>query len=259
MYQPFLVAPFNSGISKYLKPWLQTEDAMIDMQDCYTYRGSIQKRDGYTYYDTFPNSVGLFMSQDPADGTTVTFTGTLPYATVLHPIGHYSLGITHTNAGVIVTNGTDDGAGNLTGTNIAAGSTINYNTGAYTINFTVAPTANTGIKIIYGMRIGVGSGGVGPYSFPLLTTSPFGLPIKARSVFVNVFASGPAAFCPSQSPFETPASDGLTGDITNTAVVAHKITAGTVTYATGTMTGITFTDNIAAMDEVWARWEWVDA
>lgn len=40
----------------------------------------------------------------------------------------------------------DDGNGNLTGTNIAAGSTFNYSSGIATINFTVAPIGGTLIK-----------------------------------------------------------------------------------------------------------------
>ena len=160
-YSPYLIAPFSSGISTYLKPWLQPEEALTAMEDCYTYRGSIQKRYGYSLYGVFPNKVGL-KNVGIGTGAATTFTPTLDYT----PVGKRSLTITHTQGGVVITDGTDDGAGNITGTNIAAGSTINYATGAITLNFTVAPDINTPIRIDYGVRIAIGDGAA--ITFPLL-------------------------------------------------------------------------------------------
>src|ERR1700677_2224710 len=105
-YTPYLVAGLNSGISTYLKPWLRPDQALTDMEDCYVYRGQIQKRFGYDLYDTFPAHPGLYFAAT-GDGSTTTFTFTLPFATVANPIGKKSLTITHTVGGTVNTNGTD--------------------------------------------------------------------------------------------------------------------------------------------------------
>lgn len=248
-YQPFLVAPSNTGISKYLKPWLQPEDALVDMEDCYTYRGVIQKRYGFALYDTFPSGIGINQF-GTGNGTTTTFNGTLSYATVGNPVGRRSLQISHTQGGVLITDGTDDGAGTITGTNIAGGSTINYATGAVTINFTAAPDNATGIRINYGIRVAVGNGTIGPYNVTLPTTAPFGLPIKDRSVYIKESVTNQE----SNPLFDVPNPDGLTGDITN-PLAPPKVTAGTITYATANIPNLTFTNVIAIGDDIWAKWE----
>lgn len=49
-YQPYLIAPFATGINKYLQPWLSPDDAQEDLFDGYVYRGVISKRQGYSPY-----------------------------------------------------------------------------------------------------------------------------------------------------------------------------------------------------------------
>ena len=252
-YQPFLVAPISSGISTYLKPFMQPEDAFTDMQDCFCYRGSVRQRDGYDLFDNFPSIAGLDQAAW-TDGTTTTYSGTLPFIGGGTDVGKKSLAISHVNSGTIVTNGTDDGAGNITGTNIAAGSTINYTTGAWTINFTAAPTKNFGLKIVFGIKLGVGNGTTGPYALSLPSTSPFSLPINPRSLVVGA-STAPVQL--SNTPFEIEADDGLTGDLTNTT--PGNVTAGTITYATGAITNLTFTNVVAAGNDIWARWEYLPA
>ena len=252
-YQPFAVAPFTSGISKYLKPFLQPEEALTDMQDCYCYRGSVFSRDGFDLFDDFPFAAGLAQT-DWTNGSTTTFVGTLPLVGGGTNVGQKSLQISHVNAGVLVTNGTDDGVGNITGTNIAAGSTINYATGAYTINFTAAPTANNGIKIVFGIKLGVGDGTTGPYAFNLPSAGAFAFSgIHLKSVVVG---AATAAVQTSNIPFETPNPNALTGDLTNLDA-PPKVTAGTITYATGAITGLTFTNAVSNVQDIWARWEYI--
>lgn len=244
-YQPYLVAPSRSGISTYLKPWLQPEDAVTNMEDCFVYRGVIQKRDGYVLYDTFPESVGIY-NAGMGDGVTTTFNFTIPYL----PVGKRSLAISHYNAGVLVTNGIDDGAGAITGTNIAALSTINYATGAIVLNFTAAPTINTPIKITYGVRLATGDGVTTVFAFNLNSVIT-GLPIKKRSVFIKNTSSNQF----TNEPFDTPNSAGTVGDLTN---VADGVTAGNVTYATGAVATLTFAvapPAAAADQDIWGTWE----
>lgn len=247
-YTPYLVAPSTTGVSKFLKPWLNPEDSLVDMQDCYCYRGVIQKRYGYSLLAEFPDSVGVY-HLGAGDGTTTAFTGTVPYATVGFPIGKRSLEISHTNGGSLVTDGVDDGAGNITGTNIAAGSTINYATGAITINFTAAPTANTGIRVNFGIRIGVGDGITTVFS-PNLNSVIAGLPIQRTSVFIKNTAS--AQFTPTTG--DVPNSAATSGTLTN---VPNGVTAGSVTYATGatTFTFAVAPPAAAANQDIWARWQ----
>lgn len=244
-YQPFLVAPFNSGISTYLKPWMQPDEAFTEMEDAYVYRGVVQKRYGYSLYDHFPNAVGIY-HLGTGNGTTTIFNGTLPYTT-LAPIGKRSLEIRHVNGGTVVTNGVDDGTGTISGTNISAG-TINYITGAISITFTVAPTTNTGIKVNFGIRIAVGNGVTTVFT-PNLNTFVAGLPIHARSLFIkNTFSAQNSA-----PGFDTPNGAGTTGTFDNPGQVINT----SVTYATGA-TSFQFAvapPVAAANQDIWARWE----
>lgn len=243
-YIPFLVAPSGTGISTYLKPWLQPEDAMTDMEDCYVYRGVIQKRYGFALYDSFPDGIGIY-HLGTGDGTTTAFSGTLPYL----PVGKKSLQILHTLAGSVISDGVDDGVGNITGTNIAAGSTINYSTGAIVLNFTTAPDNATGIRVNFGVRVAVGDGATLTFNFNLNSIIA-GLPTGKRSLFIKNTATN--QFSPTT--FDAPGVMGVTGNLTN---LLDGVTSGTITYATGAVT-ITFAvapPAAAADQDIWARWE----
>lgn len=77
-------------------------------------------------------------------GAATVFSNTLVYI----PVRRGKLRITHTVGAVLNTDGIDDGNGAITGTNIASG-TINYETGAITVTFTVAPDNLTNILCAY--------------------------------------------------------------------------------------------------------------
>lgn len=49
-YTPSLIAEFKSGISTYLQPWLRTNDALQPLINCFTNRGTINKRAGYSQF-----------------------------------------------------------------------------------------------------------------------------------------------------------------------------------------------------------------
>lgn len=100
----------------------------------------------------YPNSSGTYTSETinneivgSGNGALVAFSNTLTYI----PVRRAKLRITHTQGAVVITDGVDDGNGVITGTNIAANSTIDYETGAITLNFTVAPDNNTNILVSY--------------------------------------------------------------------------------------------------------------
>ncbi len=45
--QPFLIANMRVGVERDLSPWLLPEDAFPNLEDCYLYRGRIQRRRGF--------------------------------------------------------------------------------------------------------------------------------------------------------------------------------------------------------------------
>lgn len=248
MYQPYLVAPVKNAINRYLKPWMSPQDAFRDMQDCYTYRGSVQKRYGFLLYGKLPNSVGI-KQVGVGNGVLTTFTPTLDYT----PVGKRSLAITHTLAGVVITDGIDDGAGNITGTNIAAGSTVNYASGAITLNFTTAPDINTPIRINYGVRIAQGDGVTVTFPFAIPTIAPYSTPITSRHLFIKNTASVQN----TSTGFDVPNSTGTVGTLgPGTAGMS-----GTITYATGvgSVTFNTAPSGAATDQDIWATWEFSSA
>lgn len=48
--QPFLISEFKSGINTYLQPWIRPQDAFEPLENAYIYRGTVNKRAGYTQY-----------------------------------------------------------------------------------------------------------------------------------------------------------------------------------------------------------------
>lgn len=75
------------------------------------------------------------------DGTTTTFTGNLSYVPV-------EIGSVTITADAVIAN--DDGAGNLTGTGVTG--TIDYNTGAYSLTYTTAPTGSVDATYDYNIE-----------------------------------------------------------------------------------------------------------
>ena len=51
-YQPYLIANFSTGFVDRLQPWLNADDAQLELFDGFTYRGELGKREGYTYFAT---------------------------------------------------------------------------------------------------------------------------------------------------------------------------------------------------------------
>ena len=108
------------------------------------YANALTPRLPSTDYSKLPTSDAELLVTPNGSKTTYTSTDTAPLAKSFKilPItpGTFSI-ITGTITG------TDDGSGNITGTGIASGSTINYTTGAWTLKFSSAPAVN---QKIYG-------------------------------------------------------------------------------------------------------------
>lgn len=48
--QPFLISEFKSGIQTYLEPWIRPAEAFEPLVNAYIYRGTVNKRYGYSVY-----------------------------------------------------------------------------------------------------------------------------------------------------------------------------------------------------------------
>jgi hypothetical protein len=56
-YEPRLITPFtNSGLSKFFKPYIIGNTAFPVIEDAYSWRGSVRKREGFQLFTTLPNS-----------------------------------------------------------------------------------------------------------------------------------------------------------------------------------------------------------
>lgn len=125
-YQPFLISEFKTGIFNYMEPWIRPIDAFDPCQDAFIYRGSLQKRFGYTFIGRmrYRDNVQLFVGDGVANQL---FSGTLSK----FPIEASSFNGTALTSGGLETF-TSNGGGVVTGS-LGDTGTINYTTGAWTI------------------------------------------------------------------------------------------------------------------------------
>lgn len=136
-YQPFLISEFKTGLFNYLEPWMRPIDAFDPLSNAYIYRGTLQKRSGYTVFGRLAyrdNGIQIAVG----DGG-VNYAGTL----ATFPIRAGSFSATDG-----VESFTDDGLGVLTGSAGGSG-TINYTTGAWTLIFNAAVGAGVIIRAGY--------------------------------------------------------------------------------------------------------------
>lgn len=173
--QPFLISEFATGLSTTLQPWVRPRDAFEPLINAYTYRGVVNKRNGYIPFgnqlaDMNP-VMGLLNRIDESTGaisliavsttnaylysaggntfnalTAVggaasvfwmgTATGTITMDTFWPNLTPSSVSITDGTTTI-----TDNGSGSFNSGGIfAAGGTINYTTGFVTLNFTGTTT-----------------------------------------------------------------------------------------------------------------------
>lgn len=130
-YQPFLIANPRVGMERDLEPWLLPEDAFPDLEDCYLWRGRIKKKMGYNLLGRLNLQIATVL----ALSNTVSF-NILPFPPTAIIPGTISFKI-----GTVVF--VDNGAGGFIQTDGTVTSTINYVTGAVTLNLTVAVVAPT--------------------------------------------------------------------------------------------------------------------
>lgn len=151
-YQAFAISNFRTGFNESVEPWLLPRDAFQTMINAHLYRGVLEKIEGYRIYARFTNR--NLLSLGTPDGTTTTFTGTLPSLPVsssqssglFWAYGTISLG---SNAETF-TYASDSSATviSLMGTNGGTG-TVDISTGNYSITFGAAPPSGGSIFITW--------------------------------------------------------------------------------------------------------------
>lgn len=280
-YKPFPITEQKTGLTDYLQPWIRPQDAWEPLENANIYRGTLNKRAGYSEFGRMAyrdNGVKVATG----DGGPV-YSGTIP----VRPFRKGSVTIVTEAAGpgaLMVAQ--DNGLGTFIG-DVAIGGVIDYVTGNFTLTFTSNVTI--GVFIYAGFSY-----------VPTLTTVP--APVGRRIMglknwnnestdvikFValdtkraSVYNTGTGVFDPistvlqviwegdgvtspiaidtgwkNLAPFSLTLTDGVTTVRDNGLGVLVKtgggalpdgvFTAGTVNYATGII-GVTFTGGFLAV------------
>jgi hypothetical protein len=134
-FQPFLISEFKTGLFNYLEPWIRPVEAWEPLSNAYVYRGTLNKRSGYSIFGRMQY---LDNNIDLGDGGT-SYSGTL--LTIPIVPGSFS-----PSDGVETF--TDNGDGTLTGSAGGTG-TIVYTTGVWTLNFNSVVASNVNIYASY--------------------------------------------------------------------------------------------------------------
>lgn len=152
-----LIGPIKDGLRKDLKPWATPEDSFDSLTNAYQFRGRIVKRPGY---DLLGQLVFQILGQIVAPSaqnftnnlfTTFTLSGVVitsgSITITVNGAANYTLKEDPNNPGSIIqTSGT--------GVNFLNGS-INYLTGALSLNFSVNPGGNVVITFSYAYMLPV--------------------------------------------------------------------------------------------------------
>lgn len=152
-YQPFLIGDGQSktGLFQYLESWVKPPDAFDYMYDAYVYRGTINKRNGYTpYYSTSGNGSLVYRDSSKvgevsgAPVNTYAYNSTNGVAIPKRPIIADSVVIkAMTSAGIE----TWTASGNVLTGSLGDSGTINNTNGQWTLTLIGGRTIATGIEI----------------------------------------------------------------------------------------------------------------
>ena len=155
-YSPLLIANTRVGIERDLEPWLLPQDAYPDLEDCYIWRGRIEKRRGFNLLGRLKRNTKTIVSPSgdvilstQANGAAYANADLLNDANIVIFIGSATTvrslmanaqivpkSITITVGAVTFTDTNGDGI--LIGAPGTNSGTINYITGALTLSFVPA-------------------------------------------------------------------------------------------------------------------------
>ena len=132
-YQPFPISEFKTGVFNYLEPWIRPVDAFDPLENAFIYRGTLNKRTGYTLLGEegdIPGKGRMFYKDflEFGDGTTGPFTGVISNAPLIPGT------LTITDGTETFTSDTTTPVGTLTGS-LGGSGTITWATGDYSVSF----------------------------------------------------------------------------------------------------------------------------
>ncbi len=159
-YTPYLIADFATGIDRKLQPWLSPDDAQQEFYDGYVYRGTMSKREGYEYFAIGEEGGAPYReSRIVHTLTAVAMVGAINGINTIFTLAgtaQIARGSVTVNGSNPVVVGVDNGLGFITGAGIVSGnnSTVNYTTGAISVQFTVAPVALSTVTVTYSFMPG---------------------------------------------------------------------------------------------------------
>ena len=135
----YAIGPFETGLQKNVKPWLDNKDAFVELEDAYVFRGRVKKKEGYSFLGRLHLTPTLPEAKANAGVGTTTYNAIITNP----PISPDTVTITIAIAAWGNFVFTDNGNGTLTATTVPAGEnygwgTINYETGAFVLNWDTA-------------------------------------------------------------------------------------------------------------------------
>lgn len=158
MLSPFPIFDMRSGLDISKEPWISPPDAWRELENCYVHRGRIIRRGGYTLF----GELGYVVTAEATGDGNAKGTSGAPYNDTLtnSPVVPAKAGSggtlygrvtiedtsTHTGANAVM----DDGNGNLVHAVDGTVGSINYSTGAFTVNgLSVAFDSNVTVDYEY--------------------------------------------------------------------------------------------------------------
>ena len=127
--QPFFIGPTDGGMINAREPWLLPDQAFVSLNNCYQYRGRVQRKEGC-------ENLGRLITLTTHDFNTGLVAGNTSYSSSLAAVidpDMVTLILYDTGAATLYTF-TDDGSGHLSA-GAGTGGSITYTTGAFTITF----------------------------------------------------------------------------------------------------------------------------
>jgi len=137
MSQNIFIGPYSTGVQKNLEPFMLPEEAFVDLEDAYCFRGRVIKKNGYTFLGrlhvtpTLPEALGVTVL--PNSFTAILANSPVSPGTLVITVGALTF--------------TDNGNGTLTSPAANANyGTIDYESGTINLNFNPAVVLGTAVN-----------------------------------------------------------------------------------------------------------------
>lgn len=155
------IGPYKEGLQRNLEPWLLPQDAFPILEDAYVWRGRVKKKEGYGFVGrlhreapTLPDALGSTV------GVGNTFSGTIAAANLPISPGTVTItvgALTFTDFQAAASgrpNPIFNGIGTLSTNTVNSNyGTIDYNTGAVSLNFDPALGAGVAVAVSSAQRV----------------------------------------------------------------------------------------------------------